>query len=349
MPETQRIVLTPGEPAGIGPDLVVQLAQQSHTAQLIVVADPDLLTERARLLGLPLNLQPYEANGPPTPHAAGTLPVLPISLFAPIRCGKPDPANADYVLETLRRAVSGCLQGEFSAMVTGPVHKGVLNRAGAPFTGHTEYLAQLTATPHPVMMLTTPGLRVALVTTHLPLAAVCQAITKTHLQGIVRTLHEGLQTYLGIDAPHIMVCGLNPHAGEQGNLGQEEQQVITPVLAALRHEGMNLTGPLPADSLFTPRYLNQADVVLAMYHDQGLTVLKHMGFEQVVNITLGLPIVRTSVGHGTALELAGTGQGKTDSFEAAIQTAIEMAAAGGEKKRIRRPALSTDFLRTSST
>ena len=233
-------------------------------------------------------------------------------------------SNSKYVLKTVTRAVKGCVDGIFDAMVTGPVHKGVINVAGFDFSGHTEFIADFTGS-YPVMMLTTPGLRVALVTTHLPLAEVSRTITHSRLRKVIRILHQGLQKNFAIKDPHILVCGLNPHAGEGGHLGREEIDIIEPVLEGMRKQGLNLQGPIPADTVFTPKYLQSADAVLAMYHDQGLPVLKHLGFGHAANITLGLPIIRTSVDHGTALELAGTGEGGTSSLEFAIKMALEMA------------------------
>lgn len=298
---------------------------------IVAVADPVLLDQRAQALGLTLRIDTYNPARPPQPHMAGTLHVSPLSLANPVLCGQLDTANVGYVLDTLRSAVSGCLSGEFDALITGPVHKGIINDAGFPFAGHTEFIAELTHTEQPVMMLAVPGLRVALATTHLPLGEVSRAITMPRLEAVLRVLHHDLQTRFAIPHPRILVCGLNPHAGEGGHLGREEIDVIEPVLAQLRGEGMQLRGPLPADTLFVPGILAQADAVLAMYHDQGLPVLKHLGFGEAVNITLGLPIIRTSVDHGTALELAGTGQARSGSLMAALQMALTLAKcnAGG--------------------
>lgn len=322
---TPRIALTPGEPAGIGPDLCVQIAQQAHPAELVAVADPALLAQRAAMLGLPLRLLPFDPASPPAPQQAGELRVLAVPLAQPASPGKLDPANSRYVLETLRLAGKGCLAGRFAAVVTAPVHKGVINDAGVPFTGHTELFAELTNAPLPVMMLAAGELRVALATTHLPLKDVPAAITPQRLTQVLRILEHDLRRKYGISRPRILVCGLNPHAGEGGHLGREEIEVIEPVLDGLRREGMDLVGPLPADTLFTPRGLAGADAVLAMYHDQGLPVLKHVGFGHAVNVTLGLPIVRTSVDHGTALELAGSGRAEAGSLEAAIAEAIRLS------------------------
>ena len=321
-----RLALTPGEPAGIGPDLCLQLAQQPQQAELVVIADPQMLRERATQLGLPVKLREFSPKEAPRLTGEGELCVLPMPLARPAQAGRLDPHNANYVLQTLRRAVDGCRGGEFDALVTGPVHKGVINEAGIPFTGHTEFLAELTDTPRVVMMLATKGLRVALATTHLPLAEVSRNITTELLDEVIHILHHDLQQRFGLAQPRILVCGLNPHAGEGGHMGREEIEIIAPVLERLRGEGMQLFGPLPADTLFTPRYLAEADAVLAMYHDQGLPVLKHMGFGRAVNITLGLPLVRTSVDHGTALDLAGSGKAELGSLQYAIEVAIEMAA-----------------------
>lgn len=315
-----RIAFTPGEPAGIGADLAVALAGLPADAQIVAVADPDLLRRRAARLGRTLELREF---GRHVPHEPGPLEILPVGLPEPERCGRPSPAHAEYVLETLRRAVRGCLDGTFDALVTGPVHKGNINDAGLAFTGHTEFLAEL-AGGFPVMMLATPGLRVALATTHLPLAAVPPAITPERLDRVLRVLDGDLRGRFGIARPRVLVCGLNPHAGEGGHLGREEVEVIGPVLERLRASGMDLVGPLPADTLFTPPRLEGADAVLAMYHDQGLPVLKHKGFGRAVNVTLGLPFIRTSVDHGTALDLAGTGRADAGSLEYALQTALEM-------------------------
>jgi 4-hydroxythreonine-4-phosphate dehydrogenase len=322
-----RIALTPGEPAGIGPDLVIVLAQEGHAHELVVIADPGLLQARARQLELPLALREVDLSREPLPLAAGELAILPVALNTPSEAGTLDSANADYVLRTLDAAIDGCVSGQFAALVTGPVHKGIINDAGIPFSGHTEYLAARTGTDKVVMMLATKGLRVALATTHLPLKDVAAAITQAELEQVIRILHRDLHQQFGIVRPKILVCGLNPHAGEGGHLGHEEIDTIEPVLERLRDEGMSLVGPLPADTLFTPKYLDSADAVLAMYHDQGLPVLKYKGFGQAVNITLGLPIVRTSVDHGTALDLAGSGQANTGSLRTALEYAIDMANA----------------------
>lgn len=322
--KTQRVVITPGEPAGIGPDLVVQLAQRDWPVELVICADATLLADRAALLGLPLQLRDYDPESAAVAQQAGTLTVLSLPLHAPVTPGVLTPLNGPYVVETLARACDGCLNGEFAALVTGPVHKGVINDAGTPFTGHTEFFEERSHAAKVVMMLATEELRVALATTHLPLKEVAQAITPALLREIIHILHADLQQKFGIRHPHILVCGLNPHAGEGGHMGTEEIDTIIPVLEEMRASGMNLSGPLPADTLFQPKYLDNADAVLAMYHDQGLPVLKYQGFGRGVNITLGLPFIRTSVDHGTALELAGHGTADVGSFITALNLAIKM-------------------------
>ena len=321
-----KLAVTAGEPAGIGPDIILTLAmQQQWPVDLVVIADPAVLHDRAQQLGLTVRLRSYTADTTTSSCGIGELFVLPIACAAPVTAGVLNPANADYVLQTLRRAIAGCVSGEFAGMVTAPLHKGVINDAGVSFTGHTEFLAELTDAPLPVMMLTAGVLRVALATTHVPLHKVSELITWETLVQVLTILHRDLQEKFGIPDPRILVCGLNPHAGEGGHLGTEEQDTIIPVIRHLQSLGMNLLGPLPADTLFTPRNLQGADAVLAMYHDQGLPVLKHVGFGKAINVTLGLPIVRTSVDHGTALDLAGTGKADVGSLREAIQLAVELA------------------------
>lgn len=322
---TLRLAITAGEPAGIGPDLCVMIAQQAHDAELVVIADSDVLLQRAAALNLPLTLTPFEADRPAIPSAAGHLTVYPVSANAPAEAGKLDVSNGRYVLETLTVAAGGALDGRWDAIVTAPVHKGVINDAGVKFSGHTEYFRDHCGVEEVVMMLATEDLRVALVTTHLPLRDVADACTADRIKRVTRILHKDLQTFFGVIDPHILVAGLNPHAGEDGHLGREEIDTITPALNDLRSEGMNLSGPLPADTLFTPKYLDNADAALAMYHDQGLPVLKFHGFGRAANITLGMPIVRTSVDHGTALDLAGTGKADAGSLMTAIRVAAQMA------------------------
>jgi len=318
-----RIALTPGEPAGIGPDLCIQLAQQQQSCEIVIIADPALLTLRAAQLRLNISIKIFSAAEQSQINQAGVITVLPVQLQEPVSCGQLNINNSAYVIETIRLATQGCLDGLFNAMVTAPVHKGIINDANIPFSGHTEFIADITG-GHPVMMLATSGLRVALVTTHLPLSEVSAAITEDRLQKVIRLLDRDLKHHFSLPNPKILVCGLNPHAGENGHLGREEIEIIEPTLNNLRQQGINLIGPLPADTLFTDKYLQSADAVLAMYHDQGLPVLKYKGFGQAVNITLGLPIIRTSVDHGTALDLAGTAKADLGSLKFAVKTAIEM-------------------------
>lgn len=322
-----RIALTPGEPAGIGPDLVITLAQQAQAHEIVAIADPHLLQTRAQQLGLSLKLREINLQDTPRPNAAGELAILPVTLAEPAVPGKLNVHNAPYILRTLDAAIDGCVAGHFAALVTGPVQKSIINDAGIAFSGHTEYLAEKTHTEKVVMMLATEGLRVALATTHVPLKDVAAAITEDELTQVTEILHRDMQVQFGIAQPRILVCGLNPHAGEGGHLGREEIEIIEPVLKQLRARGMNLIGPLPADTLFTPKYLDHADAVLAMYHDQGLPVLKYKGFGQAVNITLGLPIIRTSVDHGTALDLAATGKADLGSLRTALSYALAMVQA----------------------
>ena len=319
-----RIALTPGEPAGIGPDLCIQLAQQPQQAELILIADPELLAQRAELLRLPLSIKTFDQHSIPVINEPGVVTVLPVKLASTCVAGSLDVANSRYVIETLKRAVDGCIDGQFDALVTGPVHKGIINQAGISFSGHTEFLAQRTQAPLPVMMLQTDNLRVALATTHMPLSEVPKSINKNLLLRLIRILDNALVHQFGIQQPHIYVCGLNPHAGEDGHLGTEEIDIIAPALDMLRKKSIRLTGPLSADTIFSQANRNDADAFLAMYHDQGLPVLKTLGFGKAINVTLGLPIIRTSVDHGTALELAGTGKADPASLMLAVQTAIDM-------------------------
>ncbi|MEX9842060.1 4-hydroxythreonine-4-phosphate dehydrogenase PdxA [Providencia rettgeri] len=324
--QIKPVVITPGEPAGVGPDLLIQLAQQQWPVELVACADPDLLRQRAKALNLPLTLTEYSPNSINEVQPAGHLSVLPVHLATPAKAGVLNVDNGQYVVESLAKACDGCLNGEFSALVTGPVHKGIINDAGMSFSGHTEFFAQRSGCERVVMMLATEELRVALATTHLPLKDVSAAITQQSLHEVITILHHDLQTKFGIKKPAIYVCGLNPHAGEGGHMGTEEIDTIEPALESLRTKGINLIGPLPADTLFQAKYLDHADAVLAMYHDQGLPVLKYQGFGRAVNITLGLPFIRTSVDHGTALELAGTGHADAGSFITALKLAIQMTS-----------------------
>jgi len=314
------IALTPGEPAGIGPDLAIQLARQPPACALVLIADPALLTERAKLLQLPFATREWKGR-----ESAGQgVYLLPVKTARPVSAGRLDTANAAYVIETLKSAVAGCTGGEFDALVTGPVLKGIFHVSGIGFPGHTEFLAEASGAAQPVMLLAAPGLRVALVTTHLPLAEVPRAITPSRLTAVIEVLHADLKHKFGITDPVILVCGLNPHAGESGHLGREEIEVIEPVLKSLAARGLRLRGPVPADTAFIPSQLQGVDAVLAMYHDQGLPVLKHHDFAHAVNVTLGLPFVRTSVDHGTALELAGTGRADVSSLIAAVEMALAL-------------------------
>lgn len=315
------IAITSGEPAGVGPELCAHLANRGFPARLVILGDKELIAARAQATGRTLALTDYQ-QGAQVP--AGTLEVLHIPLAVPSLPGRLDITNSGYVLALLDRALAGCVGNEFSAMVTAPVHKGIIADAGVPFVGHTEYLAEKTGTARVVMLLAGGGLRVALATTHLPLKDVATAITSTELETTLRIMHHDFRQKFGIAEPRILVAGLNPHAGEGGHLGWEEIEVITPVLEKLRAEGMQLIGPLPADTLFTPPQLSRGDGVLAMYHDQGLAVLKYASFGGGVNITLGLPIVRTSVDHGTALDLAGSGQAEPGSLFTAVEAAIDI-------------------------
>ncbi len=334
------IALTAGEPAGIGPDLAVALSQRALPCRLSVLGDAEVLAARASRLGIPLTLDTGEAI---PPHRPGHLHVRHIPVATPVTPGVLDPHNSAHVLALLDAALAGCQHGAYHAMVTAPVHKGVINDAGFTFTGHTEYLADHSGTPRVVMMLAGGGLRVALATTHLPLAAVASAITPPLLVEVIRILDADLKQKFGIAQPRIAVAGLNPHAGESGHLGREEIEVIEPVLDFLRSEGLTLIGPLPADTLFSRIRQEPVDAVLAMYHDQGLPVLKYASFGEGVNVTLGLPFIRTSVDHGTALDLAGTGRAEVGSLIAAIDLAIQLSDAqhdealeqrGQEDKRV---------------
>lgn len=334
---TPRLIVTSGEPAGIGPDLCLAIAEHDWPCDVVIAADLELLKQRAQQLRLDIQLIPYVTGSPRSAHRRGTLRVLHVPLAVPVEPGTLNAANARYVLSLLDVATQGCLSSEFDAMVTAPVQKSVINDAGVPFSGHTEYLAERTGNVHPVMMLATDELRVALATTHLPLQEVSAAITDETLTRVIRILDHDLRERFDIAEPRILVCGLNPHAGESGHLGREEIEVIAPTLERLRKQGLRLTGPAPADTAFTPHMLAHADAVLAMFHDQGLPVIKFAGFGDCVNITLGLPIVRTSVDHGTALALAGTGQADASSLAAAMRMALRMTHA--PTSQTLRPAL----------
>jgi 4-hydroxythreonine-4-phosphate dehydrogenase len=324
---TLRLALTPGEPAGIGPDLLISLVQHGYDHELVAYADPQLLQQRAAELELSLTLR--QPGSSPKPLKPSELAIVPVSLTEPAVAGQLNSANGAYVLHCLDAAIADCQRNFCQAMITGPVQKSIINEAGHAFTGHTEYLAEKTATPLVVMMLATTELRVALATTHLPLRDVADSITQTSLTGVINILVADLQRKFSISAPTILVCGLNPHAGEGGHLGCEEIEIISPVLEQFRAQGVNLIGPLPADTLFTAKHLDNADAVLSMYHDQGLPVLKYQGFGRAANITLGLPIIRTSVDHGTALDLVASGSADNGSLETAIDVAVQMAIKTG--------------------
>ncbi|GHT99844.1 4-hydroxythreonine-4-phosphate dehydrogenase 1 [Betaproteobacteria bacterium] len=315
------LAVTSGEPAGVGPELCTRLVERKWAAHLVVVGDADLIEERLERAGHSMVVRFWQPGLPPE---NGVFDVLHCPLVCPVLAGEPDPRNAAYVLKTLDRAIDGCHKGTFAGMVTAPVHKGVICDSGVEFSGHTEYLAAKTKTPQVVMMLVGGGMRVALATTHLPLAEVSHALTAERLTRTLEIVHYDLINYFGVDHPHILVAGFNPHAGEGGHIGREEVNVIIPVLERLRKDGLDVVGPLPADTLFVPHTLAKADAVLAMYHDQGLPVLKHASFGGGVNVTLGLPIIRTSVDHGTALDLVGTGQANPGSLFAAVELAINM-------------------------
>ncbi|WP_199610826.1 4-hydroxythreonine-4-phosphate dehydrogenase PdxA [Flocculibacter collagenilyticus] len=322
---TLRIAITPGEPAGIGPDLVIQIAQQSWPVELVVCSNKQLLVQRAQQLNLPLTIFDYQPDQAAKPQAAGTITLCDFATQDEVITGQLNENNSEYVLNTLKFVSEKNMRGDFDAVVTGPVHKGIINKAGIAFSGHTEFFALQANIPDVVMLLATEGLRVALATTHIPLAYVSKAITEERLTKVLNILNDDLQSKFAIAHPCIYVCGLNPHAGEDGHLGREEIDLIIPTLDKLREQGMNLIGPLPADTLFQEKYLQHADAVLTMYHDQGLPVLKYKGFGASVNITLGLPFIRTSVDHGTALDLAGTGKADPGSFLVAINEAISLA------------------------
>ena len=315
------LALTPGDPAGIGPDLAVLLCKRSTTDRIVVIADRKMLEERSKILHCEISFCSYDSESQPTDK----MEVLHFDCDSSVVPGKGDPSNARYVLNTLDRAVQGCLSREFDAMVTGPVNKEIIARSGIPFIGHTEYLAELTHSKCPVMLLTDGQLRVALVTTHIPLNQVAETITCDRITAVARILHSDLRSRLDIASPRIGVCGLNPHAGEGGVLGDEEIEKIIPAIEMLQKEGVNAVGPLPADTIFVQNQLEKFDVILAMYHDQGLPVVKYAGFGEVVNVTLGLPIVRTSVDHGTAYDIAGTGCADINSLLSAVEMARELS------------------------
>ncbi len=315
------LVVTAGEPAGIGPDLCIALATTEWASEIVVVGDPGMLAHRAKLLGSGVAISEYSASAK---RKSGELQVLPRELAEPVECGKLNPGNSRSLIDGLRRAVEGCQSGEFSALITAPLQKSVIIDAGIAFTGHTEFLAEITRTPTPVMLLVADNLRVALASTHLPLRDVARYLTTAGITAVLEVLHRDLIAKFRIENPRILVCGLNPHAGESGHLGNEDQDVILPAIEDCRSRGMRVEGPLPADTAFTP-VAGKSDAILAMYHDQGLPVVKYASFGNAVNVTLGLPIIRTSVDHGTALDLAGLGATDNGSMLAAVSLAAKLA------------------------
>ena len=321
-----RLALTLGEPAGIGPDIVLNNARRELAAQVVVIGDSAVLEDRAHRMGMSVKLTEYDPDATPCPQKPGQLICLNQPLAALVQPGKPHTSNAGSVLAAIERAVKGCLSGEFDAMVTAPVNKAVIAAAGHTFKGHTEYIAELCGSPSSVMMLANDFARVALVTTHLPLQQVTGQITRNRLREVIRIVADDMRKKFNINEPRLLVCGINPHAGEQGLLGNEENEILIPVIAELKTEGLNLIGPVPADTAFTTASLAHTDAVVSMYHDQGLPVLKSHGFGKTVNITLGLPIIRTSVDHGTAFELAGTGRADASSLGAAVDCAVDLTS-----------------------
>lgn len=321
----KRLLITPGEPAGIGPDVTLRIIQKSWPVELVAIADPDLLLQRAKQIGLPLQLIECNPDQPVGSHQPGQLAIIPIKLNSASEPGKLNADNAGYVIRTLEMAASLCLKKNAHAVITGPVHKGIINQAGLTFTGHTEFFAQYCHVPNTVMLFVVDPLKVALVTTHIPLAQVPAAITQERLQATLTILHNELKQTFHLSEPRISVCGLNPHAGEGGYLGREEIEIITPVLHEWREKRYQIEGPLPADTLFTPHLLQNTDAVLAMYHDQALPLVKYLGFGHAVNVTLGLPFIRTSVDHGTALNKAGTKAVDPGSMSAAVALAVSLS------------------------
>ena len=321
----RQIVISSGEPAGIGPDIIIQALQQPICGRLAVTGDPELMRERSNRLGIKLEISVVDDQASIAPHKPGHMQVIPVALSAPVTAGELNPDNSRYVIDCIDRAVNLCQARRFQGMVTAPAHKGIINDAGIRFSGHTEWIAERTRCARPVMMLASDSLRVCLATTHLPLRQVPQNITRHGIEAVLEVMHRGISTLYDIAAPVIGVCGLNPHAGEGGHLGEEEITIIKPALDRLRRKGLKLVGPLPADTIFTQSVASSLDAVLAMYHDQGLPVIKHSGFTSVVNVTLGLPIIRASVDHGTALDLAGSGAASEDSLLAAIRLALKFA------------------------
>lgn len=322
--KTLPIVVTSGEPAGIGPDVTISALSQDWPVEIILVADPELIRERALKLNQNVNLSEWQSDAPSKTHQARQIKILPVQLKKPVTAGQLAVENAQYVIESLKKAADLCLRGKAKALVTAPVHKGILNEAGFTFSGHTEFLAALAKVPQTVMLFVTEELKVALVTTHLPLRAVPDAITAEKLTAIIKIVANDLKQKFSIEKPRILVAGLNPHAGEMGHLGNEEQLIISPVIKHMQNQGYAIEGPFPADTLFATEKLSNNDVILAMYHDQALPVVKYLGFGNAVNVTLGLPFVRTSVDHGTALPLAGSGRAESESMKKAIEWGIRL-------------------------
>lgn len=320
----KRIIITPGEPSGIGIDLVIIMAQLIWPVELVVCADPNLLINRSLQLNLPIKLKLYQKNKSPIINKKGEITIFDVYTASTVKTGILNYKNSNYVLKTLHYACDGCLNGDFAALVTGPVHKGIMNIANIKFTGHTEFFAKKSGNPKVIMMFINKKLKIALATTHIPISKISSIITKTLLTETINTLQIGLQKYFNIKKPIIYICGLNPHAGEDGYIGKEELTVIKPTIFDLKLKGLNIIGPLPADSIFQQNILKHADVILTMYHDQGLPVLKYIGFNNSIHITLGLPFIRTSVDHGVALNLAGTGNIKSNSMKQAIKLAIKI-------------------------
>ena len=321
-----RLLLTPGEPAGIGPDIVIEIAKRDWPVELIAIADPSLLAERAKTLGYSLQCLPCDLNGVRTAHRKHTLKILPVALASHVIPGQLNRANANYVINTLDKAATLCEEKKAEAIVTGPVHKGIINDATIPFTGHTEFFGKHCKAALTMMLFDTDQIKVALATTHLPLSAVSKAITKDQLQSMLLLMHDELKTKFHLHHPKIIVCGLNPHAGEGGHFGCEEIDIMLPVILALQAKQYDMIGPLPADTAFIEKKSGKADAILAMYHDQALPLIKYISFGHAVNMTLGLPYIRTSVDHGTALDIAGSGQADAQSMEAALQLAIKLTS-----------------------
>ncbi len=321
----KKIAVCSGEPAGIGPDIVIRAAQLGFDAGMVVIGDPEVIKARAEKIGIPLEIVDYPSRPADAVHIPGRLPIMPVQTAAPVIPGKLNVKNSRYVIRCIDKAVDLCTSGECHAMVTAPVHKGIINDAGIPFSGHTEWIARRSGAERPVMMLANGSTRVCLATTHLPLREVPEHITGDRIQSVLAVMARDIARLYGIGNPRIGVCGLNPHAGEGGHLGKEEIAIIEPAIAEMQQQGLDLVGPLPADTAFTRSQLSRFDGVLAMYHDQGLPVIKHSGFGEVVNITLGLPIIRTSVDHGTALDRAGRSDAEASSLIAAIRLAVDFA------------------------